>query len=136
MTVNNEVDRYNLLSLLTTRDYVDGLYNLCSRHMLLYPATLDDDDYTASWQSTDEETRCVYTQRKVLIVRRSSVVPKIRAGARVLEQGGGHRQFSAGTWRVLGARAHNGALGEEPPAGSWGRGSEPLVRGSGAKPAD
>ena len=91
--------------------------------MLLYPATLDDDDYTASWQSTDEETRCNYTQRKVLTVRRSSLVPKIRAGARVLDwnKGGGMGSFQ---------RAHGECLEREPITGLWGKS---LQRGPGAE---
>jgi len=39
------------------------------------------------------------------------------AGARVLEQG----QFSGDTWRARGARAYNGVLVAEPPAGSRGK---------------
>ena len=42
---------------------------------------------------------------------------------------GGHGQFGGGTWRARGARAYNGGLGSEPPAGSRGRapGQEPLT---------
>ena len=50
--------------------------------------------------------------------------------AGVLEQGG--MGSLGGTWRARGARAYNGGLGAEPPAGS-GPGAEPLVRGSGGE---
>ena len=41
-------------------------------------------------------------------------------------------EFGRGTWRARGARAYNGGLGAEPPAGSRGRAPGRGVRG--AKP--
>jgi len=43
---------------------------------------------------------------------------------------GGHRQLSGGTRRARGARANNGSLGAEPPAGSRGRAPGQGVRGA------
>ena len=51
------------------------------------------------------------------------------AGARVLEQGGPWVVLG-GTWRARGARAYNGGLRAEPPAGSRGRAPGQGVRGA------
>jgi len=40
---------------------------------------------------------------------------------------------STDAWRARRARAYNGGLVAEPPAGSRGRAAEPLVRGSGGR---
>ena len=50
-------------------------------------------------------------------------VPRAAPAPEQLEQGG-HRQLSGGTRRARGARAYNGGLGAEPPAGSMGRAPE------------
>ena len=53
-------------------------------------------------------------------------------GSRVVADPG--FKFGRGTWRARGARAYNGGLGAEPPAGSRGRAPGRGIRG--AKPPE
>ena len=55
------------------------------------------------------------------------VVTTVAAPAPEYWNGGGAWTVFGGTWRARGARAYNGDLGAEPPAGSRGReGAKPL----------